>query len=251
MKSMRRLMSRASLPIALGAIVVLASLIVIRAPMPDPGVHLAYQDGQVVVASVDYGSAAQSTDLRPGAVVTWLNDQYVLGMSDRSKRDIAQSTISVETTTMTTTTRDQVPAEEAAFATLVKVARQSGTPWLSNPETNPVPECYLYGSCLYTAFGTYNFTSFDGNELCIPTDGKRLADIPSGSMVLPGGRIRSRRWPNTERRSAFWPQADQSATLPTVMSALGISSLARPCGYRPRRVRVRHGWAWRSCRSAG
>ena len=187
MKSIRRLMSRASLPVALGAIAALASLVVIRAPMPGPGIHLAYQDGQVVVASVDYASAAQWTDLQPGAVVTWLNGQYLLEMSDRSKRDVAQSTIPDGTMTMTTTTRDQVPAEEAAFATLVKVARQSGTPWLSKPETNPVPDCYLYGSCLNTAFGTYDFSSFDGKELCLPTDGTRLADIPSGSTILPGG----------------------------------------------------------------
>jgi two-component system sensor histidine kinase UhpB len=187
MKSIRRIPARAVLPILLGAIAAIASFAVGSAPAPDFGFHLAYQDRQVVVSSVDYGSAAQSTGLEPGAVVTWVYGQYVLGMPDQAKRDIAQTQGSV--VMMMTTTRDQVPAEEAAFARLVKLARQSDTPWLSSPETNPVPACLQYQSCdpVLTEFGTSYFSSFDGNELCVPTDGTRLADLPTVSAVLSGG----------------------------------------------------------------
>jgi signal transduction histidine kinase len=187
MKSIRRIPARAVLPILLGAIAAIASNAVVSAPAPDFGFHLSYQDGQVVVSSVDYGSAAQSTGPERGAVVTWLNGQYLLGMPDQAKRDIAQSQGSV--VTMTTTNRDQVPAEEATFARLVVLARQSDTPWLSSPETNPVPACFQYQSCdpAYTAVGTPYFPSLDGNELCIPTDGTRLADLPTASVVLSGG----------------------------------------------------------------
>ena len=186
MKSVRRIPARVVLPILLGAIAAIASNAVVSAPAPDFGFYLSYQDGQVVVSSVDYGSAAQSTGPEPGAVVTWLNGQYLLGMTDQAKRDIAQSQGSV--VTMTTTTRDQVPAEEATFARLVVLARQSDTPWLSSPETNPVPACFQYQSCdpAYTAFGTPYFSSLDGNELCIPTDGTRLADLPTVSLALSG-----------------------------------------------------------------
>jgi len=53
MKSLRRIPARAVLPIVLGAIAAVASFAVGSAPAPDFGFHLAYQDGQVVVSSVD------------------------------------------------------------------------------------------------------------------------------------------------------------------------------------------------------
>ena len=189
MKSIRRIPVRAVLPILLGAIAAIASFGVGSAPTPDFGFHLSYEDGQVVVSSVDYASPAQSTGLEPGAVVTWLNGEYVLGMPDQAKHTIGQSNRAV--VTMTTTTRDQVPAEAAAFAKLVELARQSDTPWLSSPETNPVPACFQNQSCDpgSTTFGTGTtyFSSFDGNELCLPTDGTQLAHIPNGSVVFSGG----------------------------------------------------------------
>jgi signal transduction histidine kinase len=190
MKSVRRIPARAILSILLGAIAAITSFAVVSAPAsapaPDFGFHISYTDGQVVVSSVDYASPAQSMGLEPGAVVTWLYGEYVLGMPDQAKRDIAQTQGSV--VTMMTTTRDQVPAENAAFARLAALARQSEIPWLSSPETNPVPACLQYQSCdpVYTAFGAPYFSSFDGNELCIPTDGTRLADLPSASVVLSG-----------------------------------------------------------------
>ncbi len=167
----------------LGAIAGIASWGVGSAPAPDFGFHLVYQDGQIVVSSVDYASPAQSTDLEPGAVVTWLNGQYLLGMSDQAKRDIAR--LQAPVVTMTTTTRDRVPAENAAFAKLVELARQSDTPWLSNPEINVAPWCVTDQSC-NPPFGPTYFSSFDGNELCLPTDGTRFANIPTGSVAFSG-----------------------------------------------------------------
>ena len=177
--------ARALLAILLGAIAAITSFAVASAPAPDFGFHLSYQDGQVVVSSVDFASPAQSTGLEPRAVVTWLNGQYLLAMPDQSKRDIAQTQPPV--TTMTTTTRDQVPTEEATFAKLVKVARQSDIPWLSSPETNPVPVCLRDQSCFQGPFAQNYFYSFDGDEICVPTDGTRLAEVPKLSIPIAGG----------------------------------------------------------------
>jgi signal transduction histidine kinase len=195
MKSIRRLPVRALLPIAVAAVAAVASLTFQMLPNPDPGIHLAYQDGEVVIESVDYGSSAQLQGLHPGFVVTWLGDHYVLGESAQAKRDIAQS--QGTWTSIRTTVRDQVPAEDAAYAKLVAAARQSDIPWLSDPEANPAPSCYLDGSCApsttqvqpdgsVSAYPTYMYW-VQSDLLCVPTDGSRLYVQNSLTLVLPGG----------------------------------------------------------------
>jgi signal transduction histidine kinase len=102
MKSLQRTFARALVPIAVVAATVMAAVVAEASPAPDQGLHLAYENGQVVVASVDYGSAAQQSGIRPGDVVveldgsnppgTWNDDpHYVLWASDQTKRDLARS----------------------------------------------------------------------------------------------------------------------------------------------------------------
>jgi signal transduction histidine kinase len=71
------------------AVLALASVVVaIGGPAVDPGIHLTYTDGQVVIASIDYGSAAYRDGLQPGLIVTQLDGTDVLRASDGVKRGI-------------------------------------------------------------------------------------------------------------------------------------------------------------------
>ena len=54
----------------------------------DPGIHLAYQDGQVVVALVDAGSRGQMDGVVPGWVVAQLNGEDVLDDPVERKQSI-------------------------------------------------------------------------------------------------------------------------------------------------------------------
>jgi signal transduction histidine kinase len=93
MRSFARIPKAALLAIVAAATAAGLGLAVSALPQPDLGLHLAYQDGQVVVASVDYGSMAQVSGLRSGQVVVMIDDQYVLGASESVKRAAAQSAV--------------------------------------------------------------------------------------------------------------------------------------------------------------
>jgi signal transduction histidine kinase len=75
----------------LAAVTLVPAVLTSNATWVDPGIHLAYQDGQVVIASVDYGSAAQQDNLYVGEVVAGLNGALVLDQSDDVKRRLAAS----------------------------------------------------------------------------------------------------------------------------------------------------------------
>ena len=221
MKSIRRFPGRAVLPAAVAVIAALASLIFLGLPNPDPGIHLGYQDGEVVIASVDYGSAA-APEVRAGEVVTWLNDRYVLGESDQAKRDIAQS--SGPWTQLTVTSREGAKADEAVFPKLVEAARRSDIPWLSDPEHNPVPACYLDGTCAqylvhlqpdgssYTSLD-YWF-SFDNGEICVLAGGNGLFPVSTGTLTGPAGTT----------PQAYPGLADGSLCVATSSVSLGAST---------------------------
>jgi signal transduction histidine kinase len=186
MKSVPRLPLRAILPIVVAAIAAVAAVTVQVLPNPDPGIHLAYQGGEVVVASVDYGSAAQSRGLPPGRVVTWLNDQYVLGQSDQAKRDIAQS--QGPWLSLRTAERDNATTQKATYSQLVEAARKSDIPWLSDPEKNPPPQCYQDGSCPNSAYVHWDYSNAGSNgQLCILTDGFRFFATSIGELNLQTG----------------------------------------------------------------
>ncbi len=82
---------RVIVPVSIAAAAALSSVAAMSLPAPDPGLHLAYRDGQVVVASVDYGTAAQMSGLEAGDVVVQLDDAEVLRATEAEKRAIAQA----------------------------------------------------------------------------------------------------------------------------------------------------------------
>jgi hypothetical protein len=97
-----RTFALAFVTLAVASIAVAAAIVVELSPAPDQGLRLAYQNGQVVVASVDYGTTAQRSGITPGDVVVRLDSltaevnwsmvsQQVLEASDADKRLIAQS----------------------------------------------------------------------------------------------------------------------------------------------------------------
>ena len=74
----------------IAAVTLAASFFAATAGGVDPGIHLAYADGQVVIASVDYGSSAQQDGLRAGDVVVSLDGQDTLTATTGNKQSIAE-----------------------------------------------------------------------------------------------------------------------------------------------------------------
>lgn len=72
----------------IGVVTVMTACVAMLNTSVDPGIHLAYQGGQVIVASVDYASAAERDGLQPGMVVVELNGQDVLSATDQVKQSI-------------------------------------------------------------------------------------------------------------------------------------------------------------------
>jgi signal transduction histidine kinase len=221
---------RAVVPVTLAVIAVAVSATVLVAPYPDSGIHLAYDNGEVVVQSVDYGSRAQLSGLpRPGEVVEWLDGTYVPSQPDQAKRDIANQ--SVPRTTISTISREQATADKATLAKLVVVARQSAIPWLSNPEENALPACFGDGSCLPNAEQpmpdgstlSYGYSMYM-DAVCIPTDGNQLFTIPgpavpapsnpsedTGMATIRGGLcVSASAWPGAASRYAIFGWQSQS-----------------------------------------
>jgi signal transduction histidine kinase len=84
------------------SIAIVAAIVFEISPAPDQGLRLAYENGQVVVASADYGTTAQRSGITPGDIVVRLDSvtsdvnwsivsQQVLEASDADKMLIAQS----------------------------------------------------------------------------------------------------------------------------------------------------------------
>jgi signal transduction histidine kinase len=96
---------------ALGLALAIPSL-----PQPDQGLHLGYEDGQVVVVSVDYGSMAQVSGLRPGQVVVMLDDQPLLTASESVKRAAAQT--GEPKMGVMTAARDQLACDDSGTCSL-------------------------------------------------------------------------------------------------------------------------------------
>jgi signal transduction histidine kinase len=180
---------RAVLPLCIAIVAVVASLACQFLPAPDQGLRLAYVDGQIDVASVEYGSAAFQAGIRPGVVVSNLDDIYVLGLSDQAKRSLAASGGS--RSAITTFSRADAAAEEATFTQLVAAARSSDIPWLSDPADHPLPPYSCAASdtgCLHGA--AINWEYWDLGDptkgVCVPTIGGEIATefSPTGNPVL-------------------------------------------------------------------
>jgi hypothetical protein len=189
MRSLRRISLRAVLPICIAIVAVVASLASQFLPAPDQGLRLGYVDGQVVVASVEYGSAAFQSGIRPGLAVSSLDDLYVLGLSDQAKRGLVAS-IGPWTNVMTFSRADAA-AEEATFTQLVEAARRSDIPWLSDPANHPFPTSVCAAGdtgCLNGAAIPWEYWDLSDatKGVCVPTIGGAIATefSPTGNPVL-------------------------------------------------------------------
>ena len=152
MRSLTRAPIRVLLSISAAAIALGLALAVPSLPQPDTGLHLGYQDGQMVVVSVEYGSTAQVSGLRPGQVVVMLDVQLVLAASESVKRAAAQT--SEPTMGVMTAPRDQLMCDGSGTCTLPPPYEYSsgisdGVPyysWGGPPEAWHDFSSYPYGS---------------------------------------------------------------------------------------------------------
>jgi signal transduction histidine kinase len=195
MKFFERLPIRTLATVLLAGIAVAASIASMSASNGSQGTSFEYDNGQLMIASVEYGSQAQIQGVSSGAVVEWLDGTYVPGLSDQAKRDIARS--EAPWTQIATVSPDQATADLAVYERLVVVARRSDVAWISNPESNPWPPCYTDGSCLPYAMHSnsddismgYGYSmlgySMLGDAVCIPTDGSQLFTIPGPTPSVP------------------------------------------------------------------
>ena len=154
MRSLTRIPKAAFLAIAVAATAAGLAFAVSTLPQPGTGMHLAFEGGQVVVASVDYGSTAQVSGLRPGQVVVMIDDQYTLGASESVKRATAQSAAPLSE--VMTATRDQLICDSGGTCTLIppfeySVGYSNGVSdyswsWGGPPEALHDFHSYPYGS---------------------------------------------------------------------------------------------------------
>jgi signal transduction histidine kinase len=153
MRSLARVPIRVLLSISTGAIALGLALAVPSLPQADTGLHLGYEDGQVVVVSVDYGSTAQVSGLRPGQIVVMLDNQLLLAASEPVKRAAAQSGKPIWMGVMTAA-RDQLMCDGSGKCTLPPPYEFSsgisdGVPyysWGGPPEAWHDFHSYPYGS---------------------------------------------------------------------------------------------------------
>ncbi|HEX7591413.1 MAG TPA: hypothetical protein VF375_05625, partial [Candidatus Limnocylindrales bacterium] len=195
MRRLRRISLRAVMPISIAVVAIAASLAGQFLPAPDQGLRLAYVDGQVEVASVEYGSAAFQSGIQPGVVVQNLDDLYVLGLSDQAKRSLAASGGSW--TGVMTLSRGDADSEQATFTQLVEAARSSDIPWLSDPANHPLPPVSCAADdagCLHGQAIQWGY--LNPNDLaagvCVPTIGGAIATEllqagNGGTLCITGG----------------------------------------------------------------
>jgi len=128
------------------------ALAVLSLQQPSLGLHLGYENGQVVVVSVDYGSMAQVSGLRPGQVVVMMDDKLLLAASESVKRAAAQS--GEPTMVVMTAARDELICDGSGTCTLSPPYEFSsgisdGVPyysWGGPPESWHELQSYPYGS---------------------------------------------------------------------------------------------------------
>jgi signal transduction histidine kinase len=71
------------------AAALLAGFVCVGTDRVDPGLHLTYVDGQVVIASVDFGSAGARDGLVPGLIIVTLDGEDILAAPAEHKRAVA------------------------------------------------------------------------------------------------------------------------------------------------------------------
>jgi signal transduction histidine kinase len=201
------------MPISIAVVAVAASLAAQFLPAPDQGLRLAYVDGQVEVASVEYGSAAFQSAIKPGVVVQNLDDLYVLGLSDQAKRSLAASGGSW--TRVMTLSRGDADSEQATLTRLVEAARSSDIPWLSDPANNPLPPTSCAAGdtgCLHGAAIKWGYLNPDdlSKGVCVPTIGGAIATELSQTndagllCIAPGPPVTYMYSANSNSRNLFF-----------------------------------------------
>jgi signal transduction histidine kinase len=114
--------------VLIAVVAVVASGIAAGNTWVDPGIRLGYEDGQVVITSVEYASAAQRDGLEAGLVVMTLDGQDVLTASDATKRSIADRGSSLfPWHGLSVVSRDQIPVELRSRA---EFAANTGFPYI-------------------------------------------------------------------------------------------------------------------------
>jgi signal transduction histidine kinase len=213
MTSLPRISIRAALPISIAIVAIAASLAGQFLPAPDQGLRLAYVDGQVEVASVEYGSAAFQSGIQPGVVVQNLDDLYVLGLSDQAKRSLAA--LGGSWTRVITLSRGDADSEQATFTQLMEAARSSDIPWLSDPANHPLPPSACAAGdtgCLHGAAIKWGYANSDdvAKGICVPTVGDAIATELSQAndagllCIAPGPPVTYMYLANSNSRNIFF-----------------------------------------------
>jgi signal transduction histidine kinase len=109
--------------VLVGVTAFLAALISMANTNVVPGVTLAYEDGQVVIATVDYGSAAQRYGIVAGMVVVTLDGQDILDAPDSTKRSIGDTTGVPGGSGLSVISREEVPG----YLSVLAQARAEGS----------------------------------------------------------------------------------------------------------------------------
>ena len=243
MKTPRRISFRALIPVAIAVVAVLAA--VGANPHPSQGLRLGYENGEVVVASVEYGSIAYLDGINPGQVVAQLDDTYVLPLSDSDKAALALS--QGPWSGIQTISREHAATEEARFPVLVAAAASGQIPWLLDPTS--VVQCDPNGGvCSFTVSPTDQSTAvpFDiayfgrTPQLCALTEGTQLAspqglEVPSdGSLCVTTGTPATYSYSSSWRNIIGLPPFETPSFGPFALglAILGLGWLA-----------IRRGWA--------
>jgi len=213
MTRLPRISLRTVLPICIAVVALAASLACQFLPAPNQGLRLAYVDGQVEVASVEYGSAAFHSGIQPGVVVSNADDLYVLGLSDQAKRDLVAAGGSW--TSITTLSPADARSEQTRLSQLVAEARSSDIPWLSDPANHPVPPSACAADdtgCLHGAAIKWGYLYPDdpAKGVCVPTIGGAIAteyspaDDAGGFCISAGPPVTYTYIANSESRRFFY-----------------------------------------------
>jgi signal transduction histidine kinase len=255
MRALLRTVTHAAIPLAVAA-VALSGAVAAMSLRWDSGLHLAYQDGQVVVQSVDYATAAQMSQVRSGDVVAEVQSAdgtvtEVITASVQDKRDIAASATQwmfVET----------VPPDLAALETLERFKRAAVLPIEQYAVRGPSDICAGPSPCILTLpelyyGGTVEFHYLQVNPVSSLPIFLGLGILVLGWWLIKSGRAGESLRPYAltlpvatavpllvlpvDRYPSLLATATASVLLPLAMLPLAIDFLGRLEGRR-RRVLV-------------
>jgi signal transduction histidine kinase len=187
MKKSRRISLRALLVVSIAVVALMA--VVGTNPRPGQGLGLAYENGEVVVASVEFGSTAYLQGIRPGQVVSRLDNQDLLELPAQDKLGYALSW--GPWSSITTMSREDARTAEARYTQLVAAAKSGVIPWLSNP---------TIGCDLNTGTCSFQLPTGQTTEFEVPAG--RPAQPVQMCILTSGGELVLETSAQTETRDA-------------------------------------------------